>query len=650
MAERSNRLRVNVSQATAIALFISAMLILPITAPAVADNHTSSPTSSLEQFSIAFRCRGRACPCPDGAPRHDASSPAAIRAGTSPAPTESIHLKSATEKNGADDFQVSFVEVAARAGLREPIVYGGIDRKRYIIETNGCGVAFLDYDNDGWMDILLLNGTRLEGFPAGRAPTLKLYHNNHNGTFSDVSNGSGLNGTGWASAVTIGDYDNDGNDDLFITYYGQNVLYHNDGRGRFSDVTAKAGLATKGTRWGSGCAFVDYDRDGRLDLFVANYLIFDPASVPEPGKGPNCLWKGVPVNCGPKGLPSDTNLLYHNNGDGTFTDVSQASGISKVQSRYAMTAIVTDYDNDGWPDLYVACDSTASILYRNNGDGTFKDVAIEAGAAYNEDGQPQAGMGVAVGDYNDDGLTDIFKTHFADDLPAMYRNTGRGFFEDASRAAGFEHTRYIQWGTGLVDLNNDGWTDVFTVTGNVYPEVEKVFKEYPHRSPRLIYRNLGNGRFKEVTAACGPGAQEMHSSRGCAFGDYDNDGDLDVLIMNMNEPPSLLRNDYNGGGRGANNWLTLKLIGTKSNRSAIGARARLKMGARQQVQEVSSQSSYYSHNDPRLHFGLGENNRAEQIEIRWPNGQTETIKDIAANQIVTIKEGFGIVKAGDGKR
>ncbi|HEY9231367.1 MAG TPA: VCBS repeat-containing protein, partial [Blastocatellia bacterium] len=399
MAERSNRLRANVSQAAAMALFISAMLISPITAPAVADNRTSSLTSSLNE-------------------------------------------------NGADNFQVSFVEVAARAGLREPIVYGGIERKRYIIETNGCGVAFLDYDNDGWMDILLLNGTRLEGFPAGRAPTLKLYHNNRNGTFSDVSNGSGLTGTGWASAVTIGDYDNDGNDDLFITYYGQNILYHNDGRGRFSDVTAKAGLATKGTRWGSGCAFVDYDRDGRLDLFVANYLLFDPASVPDPGKGPNCLWKGVPVNCGPKGLPSDTNLLYHNNGDGTFTDVSQASGISKVQNRYAMTAIVTDYDNDGWPDLYVACDSTASILYRN----------------------------------------------------------------------------------------------------------------------------LGNGRFKEVTSECGPGAQEMHSSRGCAFGDYDNDGDIDVLIMNMNEPPSLLRNDYNGGARGANNWLTLKLIGTKSNRSAIGAR------------------------------------------------------------------------------
>jgi hypothetical protein len=550
-------------------------------------------------------------------------------------------FSSSPDNHDASDFQVTFVEAAARAGLTEPIVYGGIDKKQYIIETNGCGVAFFDYDNDGWMDLLLLNGTRLEGFPKGKEPTVKLYHNNRNGSFTDATNGSGLTRTGWASSVTVGDYDNDGYEDLFITYWGQNVLYHNDGKGRFTDVTAKAGLATKGTRWGSGCAFVDYDRDGKLDLFVANYLIFDPASVPEPGKGPNCLWKGVPVNCGPKGLPTDTNLMYHNNGDGTFTDVSQASGIGKVQNRYAMTAVVTDYDNDGWPDLYVACDSTASILYRNNGDGTFKDVALETGSAYSEDGQPQAGMGVAVADYNGDGFADIFKTHFADDLPALYKNTGRGFFEDASRAAGFEHTRYIQWGTGLVDLNNDGWPDVFTVTGNVYPEVEKVFKEYPHRSPRLIYGNLGNGRFKEITAACGPGAQEVHSSRGCAFGDYDNDGDMDVLIMNMNEPPSLLRNEYNSNHRGANNWLTLKLIGTKSNRSAIGAKVRLKTGGRWQTQEVTSQSSYYSYNDPRLHFGLGESNRAEQIEIRWPNGQTEVIKEIVANQIVTIKEGAG---------
>jgi hypothetical protein len=551
----------------------------------------------------------------------------------------------------ASDFQVTFIDVARSAGLTEPIIYGGIDKKRYIIEANGCGVAFMDYDNDGWMDILLLNGTRLEGFPKGKEPSIKLYRNNRNGSFTDATSASGLTRTGWASSVCIGDYDNDGNEDMFITYWGQNVLYRNDGKGKFTDVTTKAGLATKGVRWGSGCTFIDYDRDGDLDLFAANYLIFDLEKAPEPGKEANCFWKGVPVNCGPKGLPADTNLFYRNNGDGTFADISQASGISKVQKRYAMTAIVTDFDNDGWPDIYVACDSTASILYRNKGDGAFDDVALETGAAYNEDGQPQAGMGVAVGDYNGDGFPDIFKTHFADDLPALYKNMGRGFFEDASRAAGFDHTKYIQWGTGLVDLDNDGWPDIFTVTGNVYPEVEKFFKEYPHRSPRLIYRNLGNGRFKEVTSACGPGAQEVHSSRGCAFGDFDNDGDIDALIMNMNEPPSLLRNDYTSGARrGANNWLKLKLIGVKSNRYAIGARVRLKIGARLQTQEVTSQSSYYSHNDMRLHFGLGENNKADQVEIRWPNGQIEIIKEIAANQIVAIKEGSGVVRASGSKR
>jgi enediyne biosynthesis protein E4 len=549
------------------------------------------------------------------------------------------------DEKGQGDFGVSFVNIARPAGLTRPVVYGGVDKKRYIIETNGCGVAFLDYDNDGWMDILLLSGTRLEGFSGGREPGPMLYHNNRNGTFTDVTQPSGLAKTGWASAVSVGDYDNDGFDDLFITYWGQNVLYRNNGNGKFTDQTAKAGLATKATRWGSGCVFVDYDRDGDLDLFVANYLIFEPEKVSEPGKGPNCLWKGIAVNCGPKGLPTDTNLLYRNNGDGSFNDVSDASGVSKVKNRYPMTAIVTDYDDNGWPDIYVACDSTASILYRNRGDGGFDDVALETGSAYNEDGQPQAGMGVSSGDYNGDGRIDIFKTHFADDLPVLYRNTGDNFFEDSSRAAGFEHTKYVQWGTGLVDLNNDGLPDIFTVTGNVYPEVEKFFPQYPHRSPRLIYRNLGNQRFKEVTAMCGPGAQEMQSSRGCAFGDFDNDGDLDVLVMNMNEPPSLLRNDYPGGqGRGANHWLKLKLIGTKSNRSAIGARVRLLTGAQLQTQEVSSQSSYYSHNDPRLHFGLGSHKVVERIEIRWPGGQVEVIKEIAANQIVTIKEGAGMVK------
>jgi hypothetical protein len=383
--------------------------------------------------------------------------------------------------------------------------------------------------------------------------------------------------SGWASGVCIGDYDNDGWDDLFITYWGANVLYQNNGNGTFTDVTSKARLAFSGTRWGSGCTFIDYDRDGKLDLFVANYLDFELKNAPVPGVSANCAWKGVPVNCGPKGLPFARNWLYRNNGDGTFSDISEKSGVSKITGRYPMTAAAADFDEDGWPDIYVACDSTASILYRNNGDGTFTDVALESGAAYNEDGQPQAGMGLGLGDYNNDGRLDIFKTHFADDTPVLYRNLGKGMFEDATFAAGFgAATKYVCWGAGMPDLDNDGWPDIFFVTGNVYPEVEKHLEQYPHRSPRLIYRNLGNGRFADVSARSGPGITTPHSSRGSAAGDFDNDGDLDLLVMNMNEPPSLLRNDYTG----KNNWLQLKLSGVKANRTGLGARVVLTAGAR----------------------------------------------------------------------
>jgi hypothetical protein len=551
----------------------------------------------------------------------------------------------ATRIAAEQEFPVSFTNVASMVGLSDPTIYGEVDKKRYIIETNGCGVAFVDYDNDGWVDLFTLSGTRLTGMTVGREPTNRLYRNKGDGTFADVTDKAGLRRSGWASSVCVGDYNNDNYEDLFITYWGKNVLYRNNGNGSFSDVTKKAGLVADATRWGSGCTFIDYDRDGKLDLFVANYLKFDIANTPEPGKGANCTWKGVPVNCGPKGLPTDTNLLYHNNGDGTFTDVSESSGIAKVQGRYSMTATTLDFDGDGWTDIYIACDSSASTLYRNNHDGTFTDVAVEAGCAYSEDGQAQAGMGVATGDYNGDGLVDIFKTHFSDDLPALYKNSGRGFFEDASRAAGFDITRYVEWGAGLVDFDNDGWRDVLIVTGSVYPEVEKIFKEYPHRGPRLIYQNLRNGRFRDVTTLMGPAILSPRSSRGCAFGDFDNDGDVDVLVMNMNEAPLLLRNEYfSKSTRGSNNWLILNLIGSKSNRSAIGARVALKAGAQLQFQEVTSQSSYYSHNDHRLHFGLGQTNKADSIEILWPSGSREVLNNIPANRIVNIKEGSGIVR------
>ena len=535
---------------------------------------------------------------------------------------------------------VTFTDIAAAAGLHYPSVYGDPNRTRYIIEANGAGVALIDYDRDGWLDVFVLSGTRLEdgarkdaSFPPDRAPTNRLYRNLHDGRFEDVTDAAGLRRTAWSSSVCAGDIDNDGWTDLFVTAYGQNVLYRNRS-GRFEEVTAASGLPTTGTRWGSGCTFVDYDRDGHLDLFVANYLRFDRAAAPEPGSGPNCRWKGVPVNCGPKGLPADTNLLYRNRGNGTFTDVSESSGIAKVTGRYSMTAITTDLDGDGWPDIYVAADSTAAILYRNQHDGTFSDVAIESGAAYGENGNAQAGMGVAVGDYNADGRLDLLKTHFADDMPALYRNLGKGLFEDVAAAAGLSvENRFVQWGTGFPDLDNDGRPDLMYVTGSVYPEIARVLPGYPATSPRLVFRNLGDGRFENVTAASGDAAV-AHSSRGAAFGDIDNDGDVDVLVMNMNEPPTLLRNNL----RSSNGWIELALEGGRSNRSAIGAIAVVTAGATRQTRTVLSQSSYFSHDDFRLHFGLGAAHTVDRIEVTWPAGGTTVLTGVTADRVIAIKE------------
>ena len=470
--------------------------------------------------------------------------------------------------------------------------------------------------------------------------TNRLYKNNRDGTFTDVTEKAGLTKTGWASAVAVGDFDNDGFDDMLVTYYGQNVLYKNNGNGTFSDVTAKAGLLHDVTRWGSGCTFVDYDRDGHLDIVIANYLQFDPNKIPKPGESSYCNWKGIPVNCGPRGLPPGDMLLYHNNRDGTFTDVSVKSGLSKAKGSYCMTTVAADFDNDGWPDIYVACDSTPSFLFKNNRDGTFTDIGLESGVALNEDGMEQAGMGIGIGDFNLDGNLDILKTHFADDTAVLYRNDGKGNFEDVTNAAGLGvETRFISWGAGMFDLDNDGYPDLFWVTGSVYPEIEKVLPNYPFKSPRIVFRNLKNGKFEELLDQAGPGIGAPHASRGCAFGDFDNDGDVDVLVMNLNEPPSLLRNDVKGDSRS----IKVKLVGTKSNRSAIGARVTARYGGKVQAQEVLSQASYYSANDLRLHFGLGASDKVD-LDVRWPNGNIERLTNVAANRMITIREGSGITK------
>jgi len=534
-------------------------------------------------------------------------------------------------------FNARFSDVGAQAGLRAVTVYGESDHKEYIVETLGCGCAFLDFDDDGWLDVFLLSGTHVANAPAGTSN--RLFKNNRDGTFTDVTERAGLLKTGWACGVCVGDYNNDGFDDLFVTYWGQNVLYRNNGDGTFTDVSQAAGLTQAANRWGTGCTFLDYNRDGNLDLFVANYLDFDLQKAPKPGQTANCRWLEVPVTCGPRGFPHGQHSLYRNQGDGTFADVSIASGVAAAKNSYGLTAIAADLDDDGWPDIYVACDSTPSLLFMNNHDGTFREEGAIRGVAYGEDGQEQAGMGAAVGDYDLDGRLDIFKTNFEGDTPDLYRNMGKANFEEVSPSAGLAvENRFVCWGAGIADLDNNGLPDLLVVAGHTFPEIEKRHSEFPAKDPRMLFRNLGKGRFEELTDQAGPAIQESHNSRGCAFGDFDNDGDLDVLIVNLNEPPSLLRNDVTGN----NSWLKVKLIGTKSNRSAIGARVIVNTGDSIQTQEVQSQSSFLSCNDFRLHFGLAQAKNAE-VKIRWPNGDWQTVSDEGVNRLMTVKEGVGIV-------
>jgi enediyne biosynthesis protein E4 len=557
----------------------------------------------------------------------------------------------ASPERAGKSLGVTFVNVARKAGITARTIYGDEHRNRYLLETTGSGAAFIDYDNDGWEDIFLVNGTRLDGVAAAAGgaspPTNRLYRNNGDSTFTDVTQKAGLIRSGWGQSVCAGDYDNDGQTDLFISGFGKNALYHNNGNGTFTEVAEKAGVANNRTRWGSGSAFVDYDRDGRLDLFVASYINLDLKTAPLPETGP-CLYKGVMVACGPPGLAGGVNALYRNNGDGTFTDVSEKSGVTKTNGTYSLGVLVADFDNDGWPDIYVANDSSPAALYHNNGNGTFTDTGVEAGCAFSIDGKPQAGMGVTAGDYDRDGWLDIFKTNFAGDTSSLYHNAGRGIFDDVTFPAGVGiNTRWLGWGCGFIDVDNDGWLDVFLVNGHVYPEVEKLRTEAGYAQRKVLYRNLQNGRFADVSSEVGGAVIEPTPSRGCAFGDYDNDGRLDILINPVNAVPELLHAE----SVNQNNWIKIRTIGTKSNRDGIGARIKcVTADAVSQIDEVRSGGSYYSQNDLRVHFGLGKNLRVKSIEIRWPSGQTETLKDIAANQLITVKEGAGVVRATSFKK
>lgn len=519
-----------------------------------------------------------------------------------------------------------FRDIAKEAGLTQSFPNGGDKTKEFIIETTGSGVAFIDYDNDGFPDIFIVSG-------AGGSN--RMYHNDGHGHFTDETKALGLESSGWGEGVCAGDYDNDGFTDLFVTYWGQNRLYRNIGGKRFEDVTAKAHLKQDRTRYNTGCAFFDYDRDGHLDLFVANYLKFDFASTPKPGANAYCFYRNMPVNCGPRGLPFDTNILFHNKGDGTFEDVSEQSGIAAVTGHYALSVLAEDMNDDGLPDIYVACDQTPSLLFINRGDGTFSEEAVLRGLAFDENGKALSGMGLAAADYDGDGRIDIFRTNFSDEHETLYHNRGNGEFDDVTLAAGLGHnTRFVSWGCVFFDFDNDGWKDLLVVNGHVFPEIDRLPTDIRFRDRAILYHNTGKGSFEDISERAGPGIVSRHSARGLAVGDIDNDGTLEILANNQNEPPSLWKQSR----RAVGHWVLLQLTGTKSNRSAIGARVTVTAGGHKQVDVVRSGGSYLSQSDLRLHFGLGEATRIESVEVRWPSGELTTLKNVAVDRVVRVVE------------
>ncbi len=553
-----------------------------------------------------------------------------------------INAQSPTNKEG-----VLFTDIAVSAGINSFQHLSGSAQKRYIIETTSGGVALLDYDRDGWLDIYFVNGGTVEMLQGKKSPLKnRLFHNDGNGKFTDVTEKAGVAGNGnWGQGVCIGDYNNDSFDDIYVTNFGTNILYRNNGNGTFTDVTEKAGVME--SRWSTGAAFGDYDGDGYLDLFVANYVDLDLNKLPEPGVGSGgaamayCMYRGLAVMCGPRGLKGAGDALFHNNGDGTFSDVSKQAGVDDAKLLYGFQPTWVDYDNDNDLDLFVSNDSTGNYLYRNNGNGKFADVSYSSGVAVNDEGRQQACMGVAWGDFNFDGFLDLYVTNFSDDSNTLYQNDGNGGFTDITFQAGHGQVTipYLGWGTAFFDFDNDKDLDIFVANGHVYPQVDTQDVGTSLKQRNLLFENDGRGKFKEIGLQTGMAMAVKKSHRGAAFGDIDNNGTIDVVINVMDDSPVLLKNGVSNG----NHWLTIKLIGSKSNRSAIGARLRARIGTLWQTAEVASGRSYLSQSDLRAHFGLATATKIDELEIGWPSGAKSKFTDLKADQFITIDETKGII-------
>lgn len=530
---------------------------------------------------------------------------------------------------------VDFRDIAPAAGLNATTISGDLDQT-YVVENTGSGVAIFDYDNDGLPDIFLVQGDRLKVSDPPLTP--HLYHNLGQLRFEDVTQKAGIGHTGWGQGVCAGDVDNDGYVDLFIGQWGHNVFLHNMGNGTFRDETKERGFDRPGSRWSTGCAFLDYDRDGHLDLAVANYIDFNAQETPRPRESSGCNWKGIPVPCGPRGLKGESMTLYHNDGHGRFTDVSKQAGVETPPEYYGFTVLTGDFDNDGWPDFYVTCDSTASLYFHNKRNGTFEEMGVASGLAYNEDGREQAGMGVTAADYDHDGRLDIFKTNFSSDTNTLYRNNGDGSFTDVTSKAGVAtHTQDVKWGTAFIDADNDGWPDLFIASGHVYPFVENYRIGESFKQPRQFFWNRRDGQFFDMSGVAGPGITARHSSRGVAVGDLDNDGSMEIVVVNLFEPPSLLKNF---GATG--NSLLIRAV-TATGRDAIGAQITVKSPLGTQVDEVRSGGFQISQGDLRVHFGLAQDTKAS-VSVRWPQGTVERFPAVDANQWIVVREGKGIVE------